>query len=87
MYNVYYDISNAKNRQKVAHYLEKYGLRIQKSYFKLDVNLELFIEIQKNLAMMINEKTDKLFFYPACNICFKKEGMKEKNKRKRYVII
>lgn len=70
-----YDISSNAIRNKVAKILEKHGIRIQYSIFEIDTTYKKSLEIFKEIKSLINEKTDRIFMYPA---------NKNKNNIKRY---
>ncbi len=60
---VAYDISDEKRLQKVARFLEKRGLRVQKSFFELDMSLKEASDIFKSLSELIEIEEDVLFMY------------------------
>jgi len=72
MYLYCYDISDSRQRAKIAKELEKFGIRIQKSFFQCDVPVELALKIRDTLAGMIDKKTDSLMMQPICSDCLNK---------------
>lgn len=67
-----YDITDTCRRNNVSKLLERFGLRVQKSIFQCDVSPDLAEKIKTALLGIINEKEDRLFFYPLCGGCFGK---------------
>jgi len=65
-----YDIADYHRRTRVARLLERFGVRIQKSVFQLDVSPIKAEEIKKILLTIIEEKEDSLFIFPICKTCF-----------------
>jgi len=88
MYLIAYDISDDKIRNKIAKYLEKKGLRIQKSLFALEVNKNKIKHILRDLEILrkdenkikhilrdleILRKDDGIIHsFSVCKICAKK---------------
>lgn len=71
MFLVAYDIHNDKIRTKIAHYLEKKGLRIQKSVFALEVNKKVIYHIMKDLEKL--QKSDGVIhLFSVCKMCLNK---------------
>ena len=71
MYLIAYDISDDKIRNKIAKYLEKKGLRIQKSLFALEVNKNKIKHILRDLEIL--RKDDGIIHsFSVCKICAKK---------------
>jgi len=67
-----YDISDEKRLRKVATTLERYGLRVQKSFFQLETDKKILDKIVKDLLEILNLKEDYLFIYPLCDSCTRK---------------
>ncbi|MGB9762360.1 MAG: CRISPR-associated endonuclease Cas2 [Caldimicrobium sp.] len=64
-YLIVYDISDHKKRVKISRILQKYGFRILYSAFYLpDVNEDLIKKLYEIFKDMINEESDRIFFYP-----------------------
>ena len=71
IYMFCYDISDERRLRKVAKMLEKYGLRIQKSFFQADLSLEIKDKIKIDVLKIIDKKEDSFFIYPICDHCVK----------------
>jgi CRISPR-associated protein Cas2 len=69
MYLFAYDITDNKRRHLVSKELERFGIRIQKSFFQCDVSPEMADSIKMSLLSLINEKEDSLILYPVCSDC------------------
>lgn len=63
-YLVCYDIVKDSRRNKVAHLLEGYGLRVQKSVFEVVLDEQQYEKLQKMLLKYLNQREDQLRFYP-----------------------
>ncbi|MGC8764844.1 MAG: CRISPR-associated endonuclease Cas2 [Brevinematia bacterium] len=77
---VCYDVSNPNRLRRVAKTLEKYGLRVQKSFFQLETSYEILERIVNDLLNIIKLKEDYLFIYPLCEFCSRKALMQGKGK-------
>jgi len=78
MYLIAYDISDDKIRNKIAKYLEKKGLRIQKSLFALDVNKNKIRYVLRDLEIL--RKNDGIIHsFSVCKTCAKKSKVIGKN--------
>jgi CRISPR-associated protein Cas2 len=66
-----YDISDARRRKEVSKTLERFGLRVQKSFFQCDVPSSMAEEIKRVLLAIIDEKEDSLALYPLCSDCLR----------------
>ncbi len=64
-----YDITDHKRLHKVAKTLEKYGIRVQKSFFQCDIKKETVNKIKKEILNIIDLKKDSFFVYPLCERC------------------
>ncbi len=71
-YLICYDIVKDSRRTKVAHLLEAYGLRVQKSVFEVVLDEQQFERLQKRLLKYLNKKEDQLRFYPLSARCRRK---------------
>lgn len=63
-----YDISNPRRLSKIAKELNKFGYRIQKSFFSCSLENndgQLLARIEK----LIDEKSDKVAIYTICDKC------------------
>jgi CRISPR-associated endonuclease Cas2 len=78
MYIVAYDISSQKIRTKIARYLEKKGLRIQKSVFSLDVSYKAIIHIKKDLTKL-RKDDGVIHIFAICRNCQNKSIVIGKN--------
>lgn len=68
-YLICYDIVKDSRRNKVAHLLEGYGLRVQKSVFECVLNEKQYESLQKKLLKYLNKREDQLRFYPLSANC------------------
>ena len=70
---VIYDITENKQRNRVAKYCKQAGLiRVQKSVFLGSLELNRFDELSEMCKDEINEDTDSLYLFPFCEDDFKK---------------
>ncbi|HQB62057.1 MAG TPA: CRISPR-associated endonuclease Cas2, partial [Spirochaetota bacterium] len=67
-YIVAYDIENDKVRGKLARFLEKNGLRLQKSVFAIDSNAKKIKEVQRGISRITGGK-GKIALFPLCANC------------------
>jgi len=70
-----YDVVDTRRRYQISKELEKFGLRVQKSFFQCDVPTLKAHEIKNALLSIIIEKEDSLLFYPVCDNCAGKARM------------
>ena len=63
-YIVTYDITKDSRRNKAAHLLEGYGLRVQKSVFECILNDDQLAMLQRKLTHYIKAEEDQVRFYP-----------------------
>ena len=63
-YLVCYDIVDDRRRNKVAHLLEGYGLRVQKSVFESVLTPDQYQMLQKKLSRYLDSNEDQIRFYP-----------------------
>ena len=69
---ILYDISNNKNRTKVAKECKKAGLiRVQKSIFLGKIKWNRFDELTEMFDELIDDETDKVYLFPFCQDDFK----------------
>ena len=64
-----YDITDHRRLNKIAKTLEKYGIRIQKSFFQCNVNKETADKIKRAILKIMDSKVDSFFIYPICDRC------------------
>lgn len=62
-YLVCYDIADDRRRNKVAHLLEGYGMRVQKSVFESVLTPDQYQMVQKKLSKYLDPKEDQIRFY------------------------
>lgn len=67
-----YDIALAKPRRKVAAILEKYGHRVNKSVFECMVTPAEAYRVKREIASLVDNRTDSVAFYLICLDCFSK---------------
>jgi len=46
--------------------MENFGVRVQRSVFECHLNRKELLELQKRLAIVINEEEDKVRYYSLC---------------------
>ena len=63
-YLVTYDIVKDSRRNKTAHLLEGYGMRVQKSVFECVLSEKQLEMLQRKLTRYINQDEDQVRFYP-----------------------
>lgn len=66
---VCYDIASPKRLQKIGHYCEKFGIRLQKSVFQIDTDKETLQKLLSGIKELMNRKYDSLIIYPVCEDC------------------
>ena len=71
-YLVCYDVVSDHTRNKVAHVLQGYGLRIQKSVFECVLTEAQYQFIQKRLMKYLDATEDQVRFYPLSAHCRQK---------------
>lgn len=69
---VAYDITKAKQRNKVSEVLEQYGKRVNLSVFECMLTASQLRKLRSKIAGYLNPKTDKVIYYPLCIECFSK---------------
>lgn len=85
-YLCFYDVEEDKIRKKMAKFLKKFGIRIQKSVFIV------FLEKKEKEKIFdyfnkIKEKNDKIGVVYLCDECFRKINHLPKLKFKNFYII
>jgi len=63
-YLVCYDVVLDRRRNKVAHLLEGYGMRVQKSVFECVLSPDQREMLQRKLNRYIKPEEDQVRFYP-----------------------
>ncbi|MEM8809968.1 MAG: CRISPR-associated endonuclease Cas2 [Cyanobacteria bacterium P01_G01_bin.38] len=63
-YLICYDVVKDRRRNKVAHLLEGYGLRVQKSVFECMLTEKQHEMLVRKLNKYLNSDEDQLRFYP-----------------------
>lgn len=71
-YLICYDICDHKRLTRVAKQLEKMGIRVQYSFFNVEMDSEMLDSLIKGLMTLINPEEDKIYVYPLCSECRKK---------------
>lgn len=72
-YIISYDISKDRTRTKVADLLVKYGIRLQYSVFRCRLTNNELKALEKEIAKLIDLKTDSVLFIPFCEKCEQKQ--------------
>ncbi len=67
-----YDIADSKRLHKVAKTLEKYGIRLQKSFFQLKATKDDKEFFKNQILLLLDLDKDRLDIYPVCEDCYKK---------------
>ncbi|KMO85342.1 CRISPR-associated protein Cas2 [Megasphaera cerevisiae DSM 20462] len=60
---IIYDIVDNKRRNAMVHFLEKYGLRVQKSAFEAYVTKNKYEKLAQESSEIIDTETDSLRIY------------------------
>ncbi len=68
-YLVCYDIADNRRLSKIAKVLEKYGHRVQYSFFEVDTSDSMLETILDDIKELMEMKEDKLYVYPICTVC------------------
>jgi len=63
-YLICYDVVLDRRRNKVAHLLEGYGMRVQKSVFECVLSPDQREMLQRKLNRYIKPEEDQVRFYP-----------------------
>jgi len=63
-YLICYDVVLDRRRNRVAHLLEGYGMRVQKSVFECLLNDSQYEMLERKLTKYINAEEDQVRFYP-----------------------
>ncbi|MEL6383266.1 MAG: CRISPR-associated endonuclease Cas2 [Cyanobacteria bacterium J06626_18] len=63
-YLICYDIVLTRRRNRVAHLLEGYGMRVQKSVFECLLNEHQYEMLNRKLGQYIEPTEDQVRFYP-----------------------
>jgi CRISPR-associated protein Cas2 len=64
-----YDISDNRKRRRAAAILDRFGVRVQKSFFQCDVDPAMAERIKELLLLRFNPKEDSLICCPVCAEC------------------
>jgi CRISPR-associated protein Cas2 len=64
-----YDISNPKRLRNTSKILENYGIRVQKSFFQVEIDKKIMFELRDKILKVIDTKKDYFFIYPLCDKC------------------
>lgn len=62
-YVVIYDISNTRNRNKLARFLFEYGIRSQYSVFEVELGISQYKKFVGMLERKIKDESDKIYVY------------------------
>ena len=71
-YLISYDVVNDRRRNKIAHLLEGYGMRVQKSVFECVLTADQLEFVQKRLLKVLKPQEDQVRFYPLSAHCRRK---------------
>ncbi len=64
-----YDITDPRRLKKTAGILEKYGIRVQYSFFEMNITHAMLEALINDIKEVINIKEDKFYLYPICDDC------------------
>ncbi|GJQ64185.1 MAG: CRISPR-associated endoribonuclease Cas2 1 [Melioribacteraceae bacterium] len=67
-----YDITENKNRTRLAKKLKDFGWRVQYSVFECDINKDELTKLNKITKSIIDEAKDSVIIYDLCEGCRKK---------------
>jgi CRISPR-associated protein Cas2 len=73
-YLIIYDIKDYKRLRKVAKLMESYAVRVQKSVFEMEANINVLTKLRKRVRKVIAELDSVVYF----DICEKDWQKKEK---------
>jgi CRISPR-associated protein Cas2 len=63
-YLICYDVVSDRRRTQIAHLLEGYGLRVQKSVFESVLTPDQYQMLQTKLLRYLDSSEDQVRFYP-----------------------
>lgn len=69
-YIVCYDVSSPRRLARIARILERYGRRVQRSFFCCDVTGAELLRMKEALLPELDVLHDRLAFYSLCHRCF-----------------
>ena len=64
-----YDIADKLRLRRVAKCCERYGGRIEKSVFELNLDTRRFTDFWRELSSLIDDQQDAVVAYPVCATC------------------
>ena len=64
-----YDVTDNRRRERVSTLLEDYGWRVNYSVFECELDGKEFVQLQTELARLINDREDRVVFYRLCESC------------------
>jgi len=85
-----YDISSPRRLRKAAKVLERYGIRVQYSFFQCDAPPEVLDTLVTSVREEIDENVDRFYIYPLCSSCTRlaeTDGTGELVKLEPFVIV
>jgi CRISPR-associated protein Cas2 len=68
-YVIAYDIVDDNRRNRVAHFLERWGRRVQKSLFECDLSPEELEKVCSRLKELMALPEDRCHIYRLCGEC------------------
>lgn len=69
-YIVCYDVSSPRRLARIARILERYGVRVQRSFFCCDLTVSELLRMKEALLPELDVLQDRLAFFPLCEKCF-----------------
>jgi CRISPR-associated protein Cas2 len=65
-----YDVADDRRRAKIAHTLQSYGQRIQRSVFLCCLTGDVLARLRARLDQMIDPETDSIYVFRQCLACW-----------------
>jgi CRISPR-associated endonuclease Cas2 len=81
---VSYDIESDKIRTRLARFLEKHGVRIQKSVFAVEIERHVFTRFKKGIEN-ITRRQGKVAIFRLCEGCLRSAIQMSKDEKDFYV--
>lgn len=85
-----YDIADPRRLRRTAKVMERYGIRVQYSFFEMSISEEKLEAMIREIKQEIDLKEDKFYLYPICVDCKQKviiDGTGEMLSLERFIIL
>lgn len=69
-YVIAYDVVSDNRRDRVFHYLEGVGRRVQKSVFECELSAKEVRMVRARVKDILDLKEDRCHIYPICAACY-----------------